>query len=136
MRDAVAQSDQRAAAAERRALLEVEQERQARSKAEKQTESLRGQMASLEAQERQKGLANAEAVARLQGQLEALQSTAQRQGIDNESLQRQVEHLRNQLQASQQDAIKFRAEAEAVQALVKQLSQGGKAKSSRTKSVP
>ena len=131
VRDAVAHADQRAAAAERRALLEVEQERQARHKADKQAEALRGQVATLEAQDRQKGLAHAESTARLQAQVDALQTAAQRQGADNEALQRQVAQLRDQLQASQHDATKYRAEAETVQALLQRLSPSSTAKAPR-----
>lgn len=131
VRDAVAQADQRAAAAERRALLEVEQERQARHKADKQAEALRGQVATLEAQDRQKGLAHAESTARLQAQVDTLQTAAQRQGADSEALQRQVAQLRDQLQASQHDATKYRAEAETVQALLQRLSPSSTAKAPR-----
>ena len=122
VRDAVAQADQRAAVTERRALLEIEQERQARNKADKQSEALRGQVATLEAQERQKELAHAEATARLQAQANMLQVTAQRLGVDNEALVRQVAQLRDGLQTSQQEATKYRAEAETAQALLQRLS--------------
>lgn len=133
VRDAVAQADQRAAAAERRALLEVEQERQARAKADKQADALRAQVATLEAQERQKGLAHAEAEARLQAQVDAQSSAAQRQVAANESLQLQVAQLRDQLQASQQEATKYRAEAETVQALLSRLTPSAAPKAPRQK---
>ncbi|MBL0726590.1 DNA-binding protein [Piscinibacter sp. HJYY11] len=135
VRDAVAQADQRAAAAERRALLEVEQERQARTKADKLAEALRGQMATQEAQGRQKELAQAEITARLQSRVDALQAATQRRGIDNEALQHQVAQLRDQLQASQQEATKYRTEAETVQALLQRLNPAPAAavKSSRRK---
>ena len=135
VRDAVTQADQRAALTERRALLEVEQERQARNKADKQSEALRGQVATLEAQERQQGMAHAEATARLQAQADMLQVTAQRLGVDNEALVRQVAQLRDGLQTSQQDATKYRAEAETVQALLQQLSPVTTAKARRRKST-
>ena len=131
VRDAVAQADQRAAAAERRALLEVEQERQARGKADKQVESLRGQVAALEAQDRQKGLAHAEASARLQAQVDTLGATTQRQSSENELLHSQVVQLREQLQVSQQEATKYRAEAETVQALLQRLNPSAAPKSPR-----
>ena len=133
VRDAVTQADQRAAAAERRALMEVEHERQARAKADKQAEALRGQVAALEAQERQNGLAHAEATTRLQAKCETLASTAQRQAAENETLQHQLSQLRDKLQASQQDATKYRTEAETVQALLQRVSPSTAAKTPRRK---
>ena len=133
VREAVTQADQRAAAAERRALLEIEQERQARAKADKQTETLRNQLVALEAQERQKDLAHAEAATRAQAQADALQATAQRQNADNEALQQQAAQLRDQLHASQQDVTRYRTEAETVQALLQRLSPSATAKAPRRK---
>ncbi|MCR5882158.1 DNA-binding protein [Rhizobacter sp. J219] len=133
VRDAVTQADQRAAAAERRALMEVEQERQARAKADKLAEALRGQVAMLEAQERREGLAHAEAVARLQAQVDSLSSAAQHQGATNESLEIQVAQLRDQLQASQQETTRYRAEAETVQALLNRLTPSSAPKAPRQK---
>lgn len=135
VRDAVAQAELRAAAAERRALLEVEQERQARAKADKQVEALRSQVATLEAHERQNGLKHAEATTRLQAQVDTLSATGRRQGAENESLQLQVAQLRDQLQVSQQEATKYRAEAETVQALLQRLSPSAAAKTPRRKAA-
>lgn len=127
VRDAVSQADQRAASAERRALLEIEQERQARTKAEKQAEALRTHVGTLEAREREKDLAHTEATTRAQAQVDALQSTIRRQDADNASLQHQSAQLRDQLQATQQDVTRYRTEAETVQALLQRVSPGPKA---------
>lgn len=120
-REAVEAADRRAAASDKRALLEVEQERQARSKADKLVESVRAQLGQAEQRERHGALEQAEAVARLQSQLSAA-ADAQRTATDlNAQLRSEGESLRQQLTTSREEAARYRAEAETVRLLVERL---------------
>lgn len=117
-REAVDAADRRAAAADKRALLEIEQERQARTKADKQVETLRGQLAQAAARDRQVALEHAEAIARMQAKLD----TALAAEIASKQAQQATEHdlrdVREQLQASQQEATQYRTQAHTMQALL------------------
>lgn len=57
-------AQERAAAAERRALMEIEQERQARDRADKAAENLRDKLSEAEGRERKQSLEHAEAATR------------------------------------------------------------------------
>jgi chromosome segregation ATPase len=120
-REAVTAADQRAAAAEKRALLEIEQERQARAKADKQAETLRTQTSASEARERQAALEHAEALARLQAKCDAASSAEGDLRSANQALEQQLRVLREQLLLSQQDATRYQAEAQTVQAVLDRL---------------
>ena len=121
-REAVEAADRRAAAADKRALLEIEQERQARGKADKQAEALRGQLAASEARDRQAALEHAEAVARLQARLEAAMAAERGLLQARQALDQELGGTREQLLVSQQEATRYRAEAQTAQCLVDRLS--------------
>ncbi|WP_253278130.1 DNA-binding protein [Variovorax paradoxus] len=74
-RAAVDVANGRSDAAERRALLEIDQERQARIKADKQLDALRGQLAQTEGRHRESMLAQADAVTRLQVRADAAEDS-------------------------------------------------------------
>jgi DNA repair exonuclease SbcCD ATPase subunit len=120
-REAVEAADHRAAASDKRALLEIEQERQARGKADKQVEVLRAQLAASEARDRQAALEHAEAVARLQARLEAAMAAEKELLQARQTLGHELSGVREQLLASQQEATRYRAEAQTVQGLVDRL---------------
>lgn len=120
-RSAVEAADRRAAAAEKRALLEIEQERQARIKAGKQVESLRGQAAEADTRARQIALEQAEGIAKLQAKLDAAVAAEGALRQANEALALDARDLRDRLAASQQDVTRYRTEAQTVQALVERL---------------
>jgi DNA repair exonuclease SbcCD ATPase subunit len=85
--EATQTADARALAAERRALIEIEQERQARAKAEKLAESLRAQLAQTEQQNRKEALGHTEALTRLQVLHDATQSAlAQARQAEHQAL--------------------------------------------------
>jgi hypothetical protein len=117
-REAVDAADQRAAAAERRALMEVEQERQARAKADKQVETLRAQLAQGAARERQVALEHAEAIARLQTKLDTALATERASKQAQQMAEQNLRAVRDQLQASLQEATLYRSQAQAVQAVL------------------
>ena len=114
-------ADRRAGAADKRALMEIEQERQARAKADKQVEALRGQLAASEARDRQAALEHAETIARLQARLEAVLAAEKEHLLAREALEQELGDVREQLLASQQEAARYRIEAQTVQGLVDRL---------------
>jgi hypothetical protein len=120
-REAVDAAQERAAAAERRALLEIEQERQARSKADKTSEALRGQLAQAESRERQASLEHTEAFTRQQAQLQAAEAVHQAAQAQLKQLEEQVSSLQDRLATSQQQVTRYRTEAETVQGLLERL---------------
>lgn len=120
-REAVHVADQRAASAERRALLEVEQERQARAKAEKQVEAFRSQVSQADMRERQAALGHAEALARLQSKYDSVSTAENTSQQVQRALEQELRAAREQLQVSQQEATRYRIEAQTVQSLVDRL---------------
>lgn len=120
-REAVEAADRRAAAAEKRALLEIEQERQARAKSDKLAESLRSQLAQSESRGRQAALQHAETIAKLQAQLDAAYVAQQALEQINQAVDQEVRTTREQLLASQQEATRYRAEAQTVQSVLERL---------------
>lgn len=132
-REAVDAADRRAAAADKRALLEIEQERQARAKADKQVEALRTQNSQREARERQAALEHAEAVARLQSKCDATSADHKSMQQANRTLEQELRGAREQLQTSQQEAAHYRTEAQTVQAVLERLTVSTRAPSRPTK---
>ncbi len=120
-REAVEAADRRAAAADKRALIEIEQERQARAKADKQVETLRAQLAAIEARDRQAALEHAEATARLQSRLETSMTSEKELLQARQALEHELGGMREQLLTSQQEATRYRVEAQTVQGLVDRL---------------
>lgn len=120
-RETVEAAQERAAAAERRALMEIEQERQARARAEKTAEGLRERLGEAEGRERQQSLTHAEAVTRLQMELNAATAALRGAQEAREALQTEVARLVQRLFDSQQAAARHQAEAQTLQALVERL---------------
>lgn len=120
-REAVEAADRRAAAADKRALQEIEQERQARGKADKQVEALRAQLAAHQARDRQAALEHAEVIARLQARLEAAMAAEKELLQAHQALEQELGGAREQLRASQQEATRYRAEAQTMRGLVDRL---------------
>lgn len=121
-REAVAVANGRADAAERRALLEIDHERQARIKADKQLEALRGQLAQAESRHRESMLAQADAVTRLQVKADAVEDSQRELMASNRSLVDDLQATRERLAVAQQEATQFRAEAQTLRALLERLS--------------
>jgi chromosome segregation ATPase len=101
--------------------MEIEQERQSRSQADKQVEALRAQLAQGEARERAAALENADVITRLQAKCDAAQAAASATQQECAALKHEVSTAREQLQASQQEVTRYRAEAQSVQAVIDRL---------------
>jgi chromosome segregation ATPase len=120
-REAVDVANARADASDRRALMEIEQERQARARADKQAEALRAQLGQLEGRARDDAQAAAEALARLQSKAEGLEQATQelraaagQAGID-------LAALRAQLATAQGDVARYKAEADTLRSVLTQI---------------
>ena len=120
-REAVDTADKRASAAERRALMEIEQERQARTRTDKQAEVLRGQLSQAEAKERQQALEHAQAVARLQSAVDALQITDSAQQKALVDLEATLAATKTELMASRNETTRAQAEARTLQGVIDRL---------------
>lgn len=120
--EAVEAADRRAGAAEKRALLEIEQERQARAKADKQLEALRAQVAATESRERQAALSHAESTAKLEARCDAAVSAERMLRQTLQTLEGELRTAQEKLQASQQDAMRYRTQAETVQGMLDRMS--------------
>ncbi len=120
-REAVDTANSRADASDRRALLEIDQERQAKARVEKQLEVLRGQHASLESQHRD---AEASAVAvqsKLQSSLQVAEQERAAGVAAHEALQRDHGDVKAALAQARDDLIRAQSEAQAVRAIVDRL---------------
>ena len=116
-REAVDTANGRADGAERRALVESDLERQARSKAENQAEGLRSQLT----QAREHTLTQADIATRLQAKLDAAVQTNERLTAIVEQSTLEVQTLRARLTEAQQAALLHRTEAATVRELVERL---------------
>lgn len=114
-------AQERASAAERRALLEIEQERQARSRADKAAEALRDKLAEAESRERQRSLEHAEAATRAQMELSAKSAALARALESQETLEREATELRQRLNETLQAGARHEAEAQTLRAMVERL---------------
>lgn len=101
--------------------MEIEQERQARARADRTAESLREKLGEVEGRERQQSLEHAEASTRLQMELNSMTAALQRTQETNEELQRELDGLRCELAESRQAVARHQAEAQTLQVLVAQL---------------
>lgn len=108
----------RAAAAEKHALLELEQERQARLKADRVTETLRVQLAQAEARERESALQHTEAFTRQQARLMAVEAAHESVLAEGRAHEQRVATLLDHLEVAKQEATRFRAEASMVKELL------------------
>lgn len=120
--EAVESANQRADAAERRSMLEIDQERQAKARAEKQVESLRGQVSSLEGKAREAAQEHAEATSRLQSQLKAAQDGHETAKRAAEGLSGRNEGLIERLAAADRQLLQAQTEAQTLRGLVDRLS--------------
>jgi chromosome segregation ATPase len=126
-REAVEQANQRADAGERRAMLEIDQERQARGRAEKAHGALRQQAAQTEERYRVDLQAATESGARAVTRADALEEA-------NRALQTRCDHasaseesLRSQLQTRSDELARARTEAETLRGVIDRLSPAGAA---------
>jgi len=120
-RESVEAANERAAGAERRALKEVEQERQARARAESTAEAARQKLSEVEADAREQAVQNASKATRLE-----IDANQAKLALDvavraRDGLGQQVAELQQQLADSQQAVSRHQAEAQTLQALVERL---------------
>ena len=120
-REAVDQANMRADAGERRALLEIDQERQARGRAEKQAEAIRNQLAAAEARERAAAMESADAVLTLQSKLRTAEASAQAASESIARLSGELQATAESLRESQREAIQWQTEAKTVRSVLDKL---------------
>jgi hypothetical protein len=120
-RDAVEAANERAAGAERRALKEIEQERQARARADSATDAARLKLSEVEAAAREQAVQNAARTTRLEIDANQAKLALDAAVKARDSLAQQVAELRQQLADSQQAVSRHQAEAQTLQALVERL---------------
>ena len=119
-RQAIAAADERAAGVQRHALMEIEQERTARARLDKQAEALRSQLRDLE---RRHGAQEAESAAvrgRLQAELDATRMEARGHAEAAERVQQAMALAQKQLATAQHEAVQHKTEAQTLRALVDQ----------------
>ena len=133
-RAAVNEAVERAAATERRALLEVDDERQARKRSDQQLEQLRSASAQAEATAQARALVDAEEAGRMRAELESLKQANRGLSESSDSLQGQFRTLQTELDETRQDRTRYRVEAETAMAMVERLSTGTPAKAAATRS--
>lgn len=121
-REAVEAANERAAGAERRALKEIEQERQARIRAEKTADQCRENLAAVEARATKEALAHAEAATRLQMELNAKATALARALEEHGAMVSEVDEYRRSLEQVKQQATAHEAEARTLQGLMDRLS--------------
>lgn len=117
-REAVDAANDRAAGAERRALKEIEQERQARSRADKAVAAARQKLSEVEAAARDQAVQNAAKATRLEIDANQAKLALDAAVKARDDLGRQIAELRQLLADSQQAASRHQAEARTLQALV------------------
>ena len=120
-REAVEAANARADAGERRALLEVDQERQARTRAEKQTEAVRAQLTATESRHRDSALESADTITRLQGKLASAEAVSAASADANSRLSDELRTIREQLVEAQRQALQSQTEAQTVRSLLDRL---------------
>lgn len=118
-RQAVDTANARADAAERRALLEIDQERQARAKADKQTEAVRHQLTQAENRQRELAVEHASIAAGLKEKLDAAQASHRQLEGRHQALGEEATRLQQELKAIQQEAIAHRTEATTLRSLMR-----------------
>ncbi len=120
-RDAVNVANERADSSDRRALLEIDQERQARARAEKQSESLRNRLADSETQARDQAQSATESYARMEARLNALEVANRELTTQNAQARAELDATGTQLDAAHTDATRFKAEADILRDVLKQI---------------
>jgi len=117
----VESAQERASATERRSLLEIEQERQARTRADKAAEGWREKLAQAESRTSREALEHAEAITRLNMELNAKGAALERAQEVQAATTADAEDLRQRLAAALQTAAGHEAEARTLQTLVQRL---------------
>ncbi len=115
---AVEGANTRADAAERRALLEIDDERQARAKSEKQLEAVRGQAVKEGARHREVELEQADALGRLRAQVDATQASIRELSARHFELSEQFDVTSRELAVARQDAAASKAESETMRSML------------------
>jgi len=118
---AVEAANARADTAERRALLEIDEERQARAKAEKQLEAVRGQAVKEGARHREVELEQADALGRLRAQFDAAQVSIRELSAARLQIADQLEATSRGLTEASQRAVANKAEAETMRAMLERM---------------
>lgn len=118
---AVEVANTRADAAERRALLEIDEERQARAKAEKQLEALRGLAAKEGARHREVELEQADALGRLRAQFDAAQVSIRELSAARLQIAGQLEATSRELIEASQRAVANKAEADTMRSMLERM---------------
>jgi chromosome segregation ATPase len=119
-RQAIETANERAAAAQRHALLEIEQDRQARGKVEKQLDALRVQLADKESAHRVQSMEQSALAARLQTELAGAKAVAREQASAAERHASSLNSLQEQLAAALRETVQHKAEADTLRSLVAQ----------------
>ncbi len=117
-RQAVDAADARAAVAEKRALLEIDQERQARAKSDKLVESLRAQLAQAETDDRRLRVEHAQALGSLQARVAGAEAKAEELSQAKVAVEAELNALRPELQRSLEEIAHYKAQASTLQAIV------------------
>ena len=120
-REAVDVANTRADASGHRALLEIDQERQARARADKQLEGLRTQLAQTEARLRDEASAAADGQARLQAKVEALEQANVGLRAAAQADQTELKDAQAQLATSQADSLRNKTEADTLREVLRRL---------------
>jgi hypothetical protein len=118
---AVEGANTRADAAERRALLEIDEGRQARAKAEKQLEAVRGQAVKEGARHREVELEQADALGSLRSQFDAAQASIRELSAARLQIADQLEATSRELAEVGQRAVANKAEAETMRAMLERM---------------
>jgi chromosome segregation ATPase len=117
-RQAVQAADERAAGAQRKALLEVEQERTARNKADKTLEAVRAQLAEAESRLRDLAVQHAEEGANLRGQISHAEASEKRLQAALDERIEETRQLQVQLTAQREQVLQATAQAQATRELL------------------
>lgn len=118
---AVQAADERAAGAQRKALLDVEQERSARNKAEKALEVARAQLADSESRQRDAVVKHTTEVTELRSRLGAAQDTEKRLQAAVTAHDGEIRALQQEVSKQREQAVQAMAQAQTARELLAQL---------------
>jgi uncharacterized coiled-coil DUF342 family protein len=118
---AVEAANGRADTAERRALLEIDEERQARAKAEKQLEAVRGQAVKEGSRHREVELEQADALGRLRAQFDAAQASIRELSVARLQIADLLEATSRELSEASQRAVANKAEADTMRSMLERM---------------
>jgi len=130
-RAAIAVANERSDAAERRALLEVDQERQARIRADKLVEMLRNQVTAFNTQLRDKELEHANVVSRLQAELDRAKEACQQLTVAADKSGKELQAAKDSANNAQRDIVRFQTEAQTLRGLLDAKTSVGKSVQTR-----